>query len=146
MLLTVLVFLVVVAVTKLTAVEINCEKYDRFSHVEKFCFLNEATVINVVNVTIGGLEIDDVRGINFDGNEKIHFLPVEVYKKFPNLEVYLAVSAQIQKISALNFEKLSRLKVLSLFGNRIESIPNHCFQGLNKLYKINLSTYFYVIL
>lgn len=87
---------------------------------------------------MSGLKIIDVCGISFDWNQKVKFLPVKVYKKFPNLAIYSAVGASITEISASNFEKLSSLEVLNLYNNQIKSIPDDCFQGLTKLYKINL--------
>lgn len=62
---------------------------------------------------------------------------VQVCEKYPNVEVYLAPNASIKEISALNFERLSNLKLLDLRRNQIKFIPDNCFQGLTQLYKIN---------
>lgn len=132
-----LVFLV--AVSKLEAAEINCENFERYKRFEKCCFLSETAEISEANVTIADLENPDVEAILFDNNKKTQFLPVNVYEKFPNLEVYLAVDAAVKEILALNFARLINLKLLELQRNQIESVPDNCFQGLTKLYKINLS-------
>lgn len=121
-------------------VEIDCEKVDHFIRFEKCCFLNDFTVIDAVNVTFAEPEKLDVEAILFSGNENIKFLPSNVYKKFPNLEVYLARKAAIREISALNFQWLFKLKWLDLQRNQIEFIPDDCFKGLTSLYKINLGS------
>lgn len=136
MLMTILVFLLTSAV-KIEAVEIDCEKIDRYHRGVKCCYLHETTVIDVINTTMGGLEIADVQEIWISGNKNIQYLPVNVYKKFPNLEFYSAYGAGITEISALNFERLTNLKILNLSENNIESIPDNCFQGLFKLSKVN---------
>lgn len=121
------------------AAEVNCEKVDRFEKSEKCCYLDSTTIINEVNLTFGGLEIPDVDAILFEYNRKIQLLPVNVYKKFPNLEFYLARNAAIKEVSSANFERLSNLKVLNLRANQLYFIPNRCFEGLIKLSEIYLS-------
>lgn len=135
----VLVFLIA-ATYKVETAKFNCRRIDRFKSVEKCCYLDSNKVIDVNNVTFGGNEIADVQGIYFEHNKKIRFLPVKVYKKFPNLVFYMASNTVIEEILAANFEKLSSLKILDLYDNKIEFIPDDCFQGLTKLYEMNLST------
>lgn len=138
---TVLMF-ILVAVVKLEGAEIDCERIEHFK-TKKCCFLDKLTVIKEVNLTFSGLENPDVETIFFSGNKKIEFLPVNVYKKFPNLKSYYAGEASIKEISTLNFAKLTKVKRLDLFGNQIEFIPDDCFQGLLKLRKIDLSKRFF---
>lgn len=138
LLLTFVVILATIAV-KLQAVEINCEKIDHFFKLGKCCYLDEASEISRVNVTFSGLENSDVVAMLFTGNEKIKFLPVNVHRKFPNLEVYMATGTAVKEISAWHFARLSKLRMLDLAVNQIESIPDDCFRGLTNLYKINLS-------
>lgn len=132
--------MVILAVAgKLEAVELNCEKIESYKRFANCCYLNEATVITEANVTIPGLRNLDVRAVLFTGNEKIKFLPVNVHRKFPNLETYMATDAAVKVISFLQFARLSKLKMLDLASNQIEFIPDDCFHGLTNLYKINLS-------
>lgn len=137
MLAVVLVFLMAVT-GKLKATEIDCEMIEPIARFEKCCYLNEAAEISEANVTFAGVVNPDVEAIQLRGNKNIEFLPVDVYKKFPNLEVYMAKSASVKQISALNFAKLPKLRLLNLQGNQIEFIPDDCFQGLTRLYKIDL--------
>lgn len=131
---------VLVAIVKLEAVEINCEKIDLSVTFGTCCYLNKVTVISAENATFGTAENVVVDTINLADNRRVEFLPVEVSKKFPNLKAYHASDAAIRKISALNFAGLSSLKWLDLSRNEIEFIPDDCFEGLKKLQNINLGT------
>lgn len=134
-----LALLFFVTALRLEAAEINCETKKLKEEKESCCFLNGTTVISGENVEIGGLENLNVDLILLSYNKKIEFLPLKVHKKLPNVKLFLAESANIKKISALNFVGLSKLKLLDLSGNEIENIPDDCFQGLRDLQKINLS-------
>lgn len=136
-----LAFLLILASSsQLEAAEINCEVVYRYKRFEKCCYFDRDIVIDALNVTIAGLENSDVEAIQFSGNEKVEFLPVNVYKNYPNLEVYLAGFAAVKEISAFNFARLLNLKSLDLKNNAIKFIPHDCFQGLTKLNQIDLST------
>lgn len=136
---TIILMFVLIAACKLEAVEIDCEKVDHYERFEKCCYLDGTTEIREINDTIADLENTDVDVILFRGKEKNEFLPVNVYEKFPNLEVYLATKAAVEEILALNFQSLSKLRLLDFSDNLIKSIPDDCFQGLTKLNKIKLS-------
>lgn len=129
---------ILASASRLEAVEIACEKIDHYQRFDKCCHFNEVTVIDAANVTIAGLENSEVQAMAFSDNKNIKFLPVSVYTKFPTLEFYLAQNAAIKEISALNFEKLSNLKVLDLSIKEIEFISDDCFQGLRKLFNLDL--------
>lgn len=111
---------------------------DKYSTLQETCLLNGTTVISDENVELGGIKNVNVDTILLNNNKKIEFLPVRVYKTFPNLEIYLASEAAIKKISALNFAGLSKLEFLILDFNKIEIIPEDCFQELIQLQEIDL--------
>lgn len=117
---------------------INCEKIDRSLTSKNCCYLNATTKITSSKVAFTGPVNSNVDAILFDNNAEVQFLPENIYKKFPNLERISGESAAVKTISALNFEKLLYLKFLNLQGNRIEYIPNDCFEGLLNLIEINL--------
>lgn len=129
-----------VAAVELEAAKLNCEKIETYEKFKTCCYLNDTTEIREENVEFDGMENLNVSTILFNGNKKIEFLPVKVHKKFLNLKAYLALGAAIKKISASNFAGLSNLKYLVLRDNKIKFIPDDCFQGLNHLQDINLST------
>lgn len=134
----------VVAFINVEAAEISCEKFNRIGTLKVCCILNVTSAINLSNVTIAGLENSKVDAILLDYNKNVHFLPVSIYKKFPNLETYLAKNASIKEISVLNFDRLSSLQHLDLRANQIEFVPNYCFEGLAKLRDIFLGNVFII--
>lgn len=138
MLAIVLVFLAAAAI-KLEAAVISCKKIENLGLYGKCCFLHEMTVINEINVTIADLENSDVKGILFEHNKNVEFLPVNIYRNFPKLEMYSARNASVRELSALNFEMLTKLNYLDLRWNQIEFVPDYCFQGLGELSQIYLS-------
>lgn len=140
MLAIVVIFLFAASAAKLEAAEVSCEKFDSILFYKKLCFFNGTTVISFENTTVAGLENSDVDGIVFENNKKIQFLPVNVYKKFPNLVTYGARNASIKEISALNFDRLTRLAYLDLRANQIEFVPKSCFEGLFELKELFLGT------
>lgn len=133
-----IVLAIVVTVAQFEAAEINCSRIDRSKEFTVVCRFEKTFIISEENVTFDGLENPEVDEIWFDVNKNIEFLPVQVYKKFPSSERYLAANLAIKQISASNFEKLVNLRTLVLTDNQIEFIPDDCFKNLNKLFEINL--------
>lgn len=121
------------------AAEINCTDIFQLSKVRVACSVGNTTEINQDNVIFSGNKKFVVNLLWFERNDKIIFLPVKVYEKFPNLKTYSAFNVGIREISALNFEKLWDLGILNLSGNQIEFIPDDCFKKLHKLFETNLS-------
>lgn len=134
------IFLVLFITTckKIAAAGINCEEIKNFGESKNCCYLNKSSVISAMNVKFTGPENSDVDAVLFNDNKFIQFLPVDVYKKFNNLEFYFAKNASITKVSVLNFKRLSNLKFLDLSFNQIEFIPNYCFEELTRLNELNL--------
>lgn len=137
--LSVILMVLVFTTGKSKTAEIHCEKIANAFPSKNLCFLNENTTISAVNVTIADLENAEVDGIFFSDNKNVAYLPVEVYKKFPNLVYFYAHNASIEEITALNFNRLSSLNYLGLSENKIEFIPNFCFESLFRVEYINLS-------
>lgn len=81
--------------------------------------------------------------LTFSGNPRIEYLPLRPFRKFPNLENYLAENCSILEIWWKNFEKLENLTRVSLSGNKIESIRSNTFQGLANLQFVDLSKYYH---
>lgn len=125
-------------VASVEAVDINCEIRRLHDEIETCCYLNN-TAIQEENVEIGGSENVKIDTILLSQNKKIKFLPVKIHNKLPELKLYNARNANIEKISALNFVGLSKLQFLDLSHNKFEFIPDDCFLGLKALQKINLS-------
>lgn len=105
------------------------------------CNVRDKTVIEFDDTLIASPRNEDesVGALNFYFNPKVHFLPVEVYLKFPNLVVYTAFQCSVKTISKKNFKRLNKLSCLELNDNLIESIPSNTFEDLISLMKLNLS-------
>lgn len=135
----IIILLICVAVTGTTeAAGINCEKIGRSVANKNACYLNSTTIIVASKVRFAGPKNSNVDAILFDNNVDLQFLPVNIYEKFPNLERISGESAAVKAISSMNFERLLKMKFLNLKANRIEFIPNDCFEGLLNLIEINL--------
>lgn len=132
--------LLVLAATanKIVTAKIECEKIDHLGTFQKCCYFN-TIVINATDVEIAGPKNTEVDGILFAYNKNAQFLPVNVYRNFPNLEYFTARAATITNISGVNFDRLARLELLDLRENQIQSVPNDCFENLYQLREILLS-------
>lgn len=123
----------VISVVKSETTEVSCESFEKSSVQGQYCHMTNSTTIDAADVTIADPENNDVTGLFFNSNKNIEFLPVDVYKKFPNLRVFPAHYCSIKEISARNFQRLENLLFVDLRGNQLKSVPNYCFYGLSKL-------------
>jgi hypothetical protein len=68
----------------------------------------------------------------------VSFLPVEVGGSFPGLVFYEAGSLSIQEINRSNFKGLKLMKYLSLYQNKLQTIPEDTFKDAVSLESIVL--------
>jgi hypothetical protein len=109
---------------------------DNSSGVLKTCFTKFETVIDSNTFTFADRD-SDVSGLRLLGSS-VSFLPVEVGESFPGLVFYEAGSLSIQEISRDNFKGLKLLKYLSLYQNKLETIPEDTFKDTVSLESIVL--------
>lgn len=95
--------------------------------------MNGSTVIDESVYTISTPRDDAVEGFDCDRNKKISYLPVKIHEKFPNLVGLYADSCNIKAISKVNFEKLGKLRRLSLSFNQIVIVNSNTFDDLTAL-------------
>lgn len=95
--------------------------------------MNRTTVITESDYTISMPRDDAVEGFDCERNKKISYLPVKIHEKFPNLVVLYADYCNIKAISKANFEKLGKLKRLSLSFNQIVTVNSNTFDDLTAL-------------
>ena len=124
--------------------EVNCEKLLdgswRLSGETKrlkTCDMHLLTRIEEPNVTISK-QTEDIFIILFSQNKHISYLPVEVFKTFPQVTVYRASETSIKEISKENFKNLKKLQILYLQSNKIEMIHWDTFQDLQNLNSLHL--------
>lgn len=75
----------------------------------------------------------DIKGFSVEGQKDITQLPINIGRRFPDLEVYDAGSCSIKKISKSNFAYLIYLRKLWLGFNEITEIPDDVFEDLVSL-------------
>lgn len=74
-----------------------------------------------------------VQGLSAAHNPKIHFVPIKISEKFPNLRGMEINSCHVKEISEENFRNLNKLEHLSLFSNKITKIVPQTFKDLKEL-------------
>lgn len=105
---------------------------------QKTCSMFGGAMIDSPEFTIKSAKDETVTGLFFFANPRVSFLPVKVYESFPNLIGYLANGCSIRKISKENFKNLSKLKMLGLSINQIQTIPSNAFEDLTSLQELYL--------
>lgn len=105
------------------------------------CIFENSTTIDSRDFLISNAYDHEVLNLIMNGKTAVEFLPVFVNLKFPNLGTYHADHCNISEISRMNFANLTKLREISLAGNRIEIVLKNTFEGLVLLEKINLSEF-----
>lgn len=101
------------------------------------CYAADSISISSTNVTFAKRDVA-VNELYFANNEKIFYLPVLVYKKFPNLLRLNAINCSVREVRRENFERLNKLFAVNLSKNFIETIADDTFEHLSKLQEIDL--------
>jgi len=136
------VSLELIAVPVESTKQVECEKFESydFHHIgaQETCYMNKTTSIDSPDTTISSARDTRVGGIEMDRNKQIQFLPVEIYKSFPNLVVLWADSCSIKAITKDNFKNLEQLRLIGMSFNLITTIPSDAFKGLESLERLYL--------
>jgi hypothetical protein len=104
----------------------------------KTCDMKSTTSIDASGATFSAASSGYVNGISFTGNKKIHFLPIRVADKYPNILKYSAGSCSLTSVARHHFKGLSKLDSLSLDNNQIEIIESDTFVDLVDLERLVL--------
>lgn len=102
--------------------------------------LNESlSTCNVTNICCSNYDQhENVTAISFASNQKISYIPNEIFLTLPNLRIFDASKNAIGEIIKENFVKLKHLEVIDLSYNLIEKIPQHIFDDSLALRTIHL--------
>jgi Leucine-rich repeat (LRR) protein len=103
--------------------------------------MDEQTKIDSVGFMISSPRNDTIKGLIFEHNTKINYLPENTGEKFPNLVGFSAYDAQLKAISKANFQNLIHLEELHLSNNQIQIINSDTFEGLISLEHIFLGLF-----
>lgn len=99
--------------------------------------MNETTMISDTKTTINSTQ--NAAGFRIVENKKVLFLPIEISKTFPALEIIEIRGCAITLIGPENFDGLTKLKSLFLRDNQITHIPSGTFTTLESLYEVDMS-------
>lgn len=106
------------------------------------CVMQRSAVIGSANFTISSENDSSVLGLVFQSNQRVQYLPINVSKAFPELEIYGAGACSLRTVSKENFSGLKYLRALGLQSNRIETIESDTFDDLTSLQYLYLRTDF----
>lgn len=128
----------------LTSVEIPCEKtgnnqWPIQTGVKRTCFMNKRTAISHYDTTIASAKDDCIEGLFFSKNKKINYLPLSVYKIFPNLVVYDAGECSVKAVSKKHLKGLAKLEKIWISSNLLQTLTGDVFDDLVSLKWLHLS-------
>lgn len=136
------VFVLTSLVVKTSAKEVPCSSIDNkfwWPHgAQKSCDMSSSIKIDLRGFSISSPKDDDVKGMSFNSNRKIFYLPERINEKFSNLMILEAAGCSIKAISSDNFQGLTQLEALYLSGNQIEKIFCDTFENLTSLEWLHL--------
>lgn len=114
--------------------EVPCEKFGNFYALSELCcHMDVTTKITNQEVTISSPKNKSMEGLVFFGNRNIEYLPISIYKKYPNLLQIYAEDCSIKQVSKKNFEKLKKIEGVHLSGNQLETLEAGTFDDLVNL-------------
>lgn len=85
---------------------------------------------------------NNLRHLTLSYNDKLTYMPANVFRNMPNLEELFMVNTNLAQISRDLFTGLNNLLTLDLGWNIINSIQDGAFQHMNKLYELKLEYQF----
>jgi Leucine-rich repeat (LRR) protein len=101
-------------------------------HLWTYCINPNHSIFNEHTI-INEKKTEWTKGLTFMENKKVSYLPIKVYKNFPNLIAINAFNCSLRTISQGNFEKLKELQYIGLSYNFLSFIPPNTFQNVTKL-------------
>lgn len=104
----------------------NCKRYEQF-------FVSTEAIFETPRVDISCLRSEDVNWFDISENKNVQYLPMNVFRKFPNLEIYYAFKSGVLKINKNNFYGAEKLQGLWLDHNEINTIESGSFNELKSL-------------
>lgn len=134
-----LFFISSITTNSLYELQFSDTKIDDFS-VDLWTF--SLNVNNIINSTTFTLQIDSsecVKAFRASDLKNLEFLPIHMYKIFPNLVFYEAQNCSIKYLNKRHLKNLSKLQILNLSYNKLQEVPSKAFEDLVNLQKLNLS-------
>lgn len=112
-----------------------------------FCTVPKLTItspdVEITAFTGGhsrGKSNKSVRDLEVEPNNKVEFLPKDLYKTFPNLSVLKLVSCGLKDVTRHDLKGLHKLIELDLSSNRLKTLPDDLFLFNDNISSINFSS------
>jgi hypothetical protein len=102
----------------------------------KACYMQQETMIDSSGYEIAAERDENIGALELKDNKLIFYLPENVSEVYPNLLAITAQNCVIREISFKNFKGLSKLRLLNLGGNQIETIEMDTFKDATELNEI----------
>jgi len=140
-----LVFAVIlITIDGIFAKTLECEKVEsemRWDKPRKTCFMNSVTKIDTPDCTIKSPIDHSILQLFFVFNQGIKFIPINIWKAFPDLVILHAHDCQITTIKKENLANLNKMEYLGFRKNQITQIPDNTFEDLVSLKMLYLGRY-----
>lgn len=104
----------------------NCKRYEQF-------FVSTEAIFETPRVDISCLTSEEINWFDISENKNVQYLPMNVFRKFPNLEIYYAFKSGVLEIHRNNFYGAEKLQGLWLDHNEIITIESGSFNELKSL-------------
>lgn len=110
----------------------RCHHLHYCNYYEQFLLSTEA-VFETPRVDVSCDTSTDVTWFDISENKNVKFLPLNVFRKFPNLKIYYAFKSGVMEIHQNNFFGAGKLQGLWLDHNEIATIESGSFDELQAL-------------
>lgn len=104
----------------------NCNLYEQF-------LMSPITSMDLPLVDISSASDSQVNWFDISDNKNVKYLPRNVFRKFPNTEIYTAFDSGLVEINRNNFYGAEKLHGLWLDHNKIASIESESFSEMSSL-------------
>jgi Leucine rich repeat len=116
----------------------NPDWFKDFLKLENVCAVDFQTQISSRGFKVEGSPDSSARGLNFQGNKMIEYLPLVIFEAYPELMIYDGGSCAIKSIERANFLNLKQMKYLWLGFNQIQIILSDTFIDMPQLTYLGL--------
>jgi Leucine-rich repeat (LRR) protein len=80
-----------------------------------------------------------VKGFGIEDNTNVEYLPIKLYKTFPNLVGYYISNCPVTEIDYSHFKKLVKLRSIIINYTSLKTIAQDTFKDLKNLWILNLA-------
>jgi Leucine rich repeat len=122
--------------------QVECENFQtrtEDNELVKVCRIDQSTSINSFNVTFASEFDENVVEIFAKNNDKIRYLPKNIYEMFPNLKTVNFEECSLKAVTIENLQKLLFMKRINFKNNEIRTINVGTFNDLVNLEQLILT-------